>query len=111
MVVVLITEQWLIEAQVRTYVDQCTSITLASVHVVPYDRLKVWCEDFGSSFFSLTHLNGLFCVQPWDAFRIFECYLHPTLNKNMFGDGSGSLHFYNKKPSPKCYKPIVWSYV
>ncbi len=63
--------QCLIEAQIRTEVDQFASITLASVHFAPYDRLKLWCENFGSSFFSITHLDRLFCVQPWDEFRIF----------------------------------------
>jgi hypothetical protein len=58
-------------------------------------------KTLGLVFFPITHLNRLFCVQPWDEFRIFECYLHPTYNKNMFGDGSGSLHFYKNKLSPK----------
>ncbi len=69
---------------------QCTLTTLLVCILHSMTGHVVWkfCDWF---FCYNLHLSILFCVQPWDKFRTIGCYLHHTLNENMFNDGSGSL--------------------
>jgi hypothetical protein len=95
------------QTQVDDQLGQNVWPQLLNVHFGHYDQTYGGKNVFGFS--RNSHLNKLFRVWSWNKFKgNFGCYLHPTENKDVFGDGNCSLHFY-KKVIAQPYKLGVWS--